>query len=64
MRAGCRMERFGDYNRGDGVFENQLLLVIGLEHNGIFVEALDAAGKLYATHQIDGQEGLVLPCII
>ena len=46
------------------MLENKLLLIVGLQDHRIFIETLDAAGKLDAAHQIDGQEGLILPRII
>src|SRR5579862_2425657 len=64
MRARGRVKGLGNDDRGDSVLKNQLLLVVRLEHNRIFVEAFDAARKLYAAHQVNRQEDLVLPCII
>ena len=51
-------------DRRDGVLENQLLLVISLEHKRVFIKALNTAGKLDATHQINGEDDFVFACII
>ena len=64
MAARRCVERLRDYHRGNGVLKNKLLLIVGLEHHRILVETLDAARKLYAAHQIDGQESLILARII
>lgn len=52
-----------DY-RGNGVLEDQLLLITGFENQRVFIEALDAARKFYATKQVDGDKTLVLARII
>jgi hypothetical protein len=41
------------------MLEDQLLLIVGLQYHGVFIEALDATAELHAAHQIDSQEGLV-----
>ena len=64
MSARRCMERLRDHHRGDGVLKNKLLLIVGLQHDRILIETLDTAGKLYAAHQIDGQESLILARII
>ena len=41
-------------NCGDRMLEDQLLLIIGLKNDRIFVERANSAGQLYAAHQING----------
>src|ERR1044072_7788433 len=43
----------------DGVLEDKLLLRCRLQQHRVFVEAADAARKLGAVHQVDG-DGLLL----
>jgi hypothetical protein len=53
----------GDYCR-DSVFEDQLLLIAGFEHQRILIEALDTTGEFHATQQIDGHQTLIFARII
>ena len=46
------------------MLENQLLLIVGLQHNRILVEALDPPGKFNAAHQVNRQENSILACIV
>jgi hypothetical protein len=46
------------------VLENKLFLIAGFEDHRVLIEAFDSAGQLDATHQVNGQEGLILPRII
>src|ERR1043166_8589627 len=48
-------------DRGDGVFEDQLLLRAGFEEDGELVEALDAPLQLRAAHQIDRDAAPLAP---
>src|SRR5947207_6998358 len=48
------MRRPAHGHRGDGVLEDQLLLVVGLEHDRIFVERANTARQLHAAEQING----------
>ena len=48
----------------DGMFKDELFLVVRFQHEGVFVEALNAPGQLDAAHQIDREHDLVLACII
>ena len=52
-----------DY-RGNGVLKNKLLLIIGLKHQGIFVETLDAAGELDTAHEVNRENNLVLAGVV
>jgi hypothetical protein len=36
------------------MLEDQLLLIVGLEHDGIFVKRTDASGELDPAQQVDG----------
>jgi hypothetical protein len=58
------MEGSRYHDGGYGVLKNELLLIVGLEHDRILVETFDAAGKLDATHQVDGKEGFILPRVV
>jgi hypothetical protein len=42
-----------DHHGGDRVFEDQLLLIVGFEHKGVLIEALDATGKLHTAEQVN-----------
>ena len=46
------------------MLEDQLLLVIRLQNHRVFVKTLDAAGKLHAAHQVDGEEGLLFARVV
>src|ERR1700733_11183860 len=58
------MSRFLRDHGGHGVLKNELFLVVGLEHQGILVETLDAPGKLYAAHQVNRENHFVLAGVI
>src|SRR5690348_17156530 len=63
-RARIRVTRLHDHNRGNGMLENQLLLVIGLENQRVLVEALDAARKLHATEQVQRNGSFILARVV
>ena len=65
-RVNCRVLLNGasGYDRGNGVLENQLLLVTGFEHKRILVKALDPPGKFYAAQKVDGYQSFFLARII
>jgi len=42
--AGVRVRRLLGHHGGDGVLEDELLLVVGFENQGVLVETLDTAG--------------------
>ena len=42
------------------MLENELLLVVGLQHDRVFVEGPDPSAQLYSTHQINRDWRLVL----
>lgn len=46
------------------MFEDQLILVVGLEHQGVFIKALDTARELHATQKVDSDEALLFASII
>ena len=58
------MRGTGDYDCGNGVFEDELFLIAGFKDDRILVETLDPSRQFYSTHQIYGQEGLVLSRIV
>jgi hypothetical protein len=58
------MQGLSHGDRGDGVFEDQLLLVVGVEHDGILVEGADAARELDSAQQVNGDVGSLLACRI
>jgi hypothetical protein len=62
MRLG--MEGLRNDYRGNRVFEYQLLLVIGFQDDGIFVEAFDSSGQFDSAHQIDSQESLIFARVV
>src|SRR4029453_11518839 len=52
-RRAVRMAALERYDGGDGVLENQLLLIIGLEHQRVLVETLNTPGKLDSAQQVN-----------
>ena len=44
---------FRGHDGRDGMFENQLLLMMRLKDYAVFIEALDTPGKLYTTSEVD-----------
>ena len=62
MRWG--MERPRNHDSRDGVLKNELFLVVGFEHDRVFIEALNLAGKFHAAHQIDSEESLIFPSVV
>jgi hypothetical protein len=62
--ASCSMKRPCHHNSRDGVFKDELLLVVRLQYHRIFVKALDSPRQLDSTHQIDRKENLVFPGVI
>src|SRR5712691_5508063 len=53
----------GDHRR-DGVFEDQLFLVVGFQNQRVFVETLDSARELHAAHQVNGENYFVLAGVV
>src|SRR5690348_9006161 len=53
------MRRLGHHYRRNGMLEDQLLLIVGLQHHRIFVEGADAPGELDAAQQVKGDGGFV-----
>src|ERR1700722_5508911 len=47
--------------RGNGVLEDQLLLIIGLEHHRVFVKRTNTARQLYTTQQVNRDTGSFFP---
>ena len=54
----------GSHYCRDGMLENQLFLIVRLEHKRIFIEALDTPGELYAAQQINRDQTFFLARII
>ncbi len=46
------------------MFEYQLILVVGLEHQGVLIKALDAARELHSTQEVDSDQALLFARII
>lgn len=46
------------------VLEDQLFLVIGFEHQGVLIKALDAAGEFNAAQEVDRNDTLFFARII
>jgi hypothetical protein len=62
---GCVMDcRPHGYDRGNSVLENQLLLIVGFEHERILIETLDAAGEFHAAQEINSNHSLFFTRII
>ncbi len=51
--------RTAAYDRGNGVFKNELFLTIVLKQNGILVERPDLSSQLYTAHQVNRYRRLV-----
>ena len=47
-------------NRRNGVLEDQLLLIIGFQNDGVLIEALDPSRQFDPAHQIYGEEDPLL----
>src|SRR5947209_758435 len=62
--AGVGVRRLLRHHRGDGVLEDELLLIVRFEDQGVLVETLDTAGELHAAHQVNSQDDLVLPSVV
>jgi hypothetical protein len=58
------MRSFLRDHRRDGVLEDQLLLIVGFEHQGIFVKTFDSSGQLDAAHQVNGQDDFILASVV
>src|SRR5579884_2265964 len=54
----------GGHDGGNRVLENELFLIVGLEHERVFIEALDPPRKFHAAEEIDGDQSLFLARII
>lgn len=46
------------------MFEYQLILVVGLEYQGVLIKALDAARELHSTQEVDSDQALLFARII
>ena len=58
------VNRSRDYDRGDGVLENQLFLIIGFEHHGVLIKTLNSTGKLHSTHEVNREESFVFARVV
>ena len=54
----------GSDDSRNGVLEDELFLIIGLEYKRVFIEALDSPRKFHAAEEIDGDQPLFLARII
>jgi hypothetical protein len=62
--AGMSVRALGGDDRRNGVLEDQLLLVICFEHEGVLVKALDPARELDSAQQIDRDDPLFLARVV
>ena len=46
------------------MLENQLLLIVGLQHQGVLIETLDPAGELDAAHQVDRENNFIFTGVV
>ena len=58
-RAARQVRSARDHHRRDGVFENQLLLIVGFQHDRILIERPDPPRELHSAEQIDRDNGFV-----
>jgi hypothetical protein len=47
-------------NRGDGVFEDQLLLIVVFQQNGIFIERPNPSSQFHTAYQVNRDLGFIL----
>src|SRR5207302_217834 len=66
-RSGCwfplvrkRVRRPAHHHSRDGMLEDQLLLVVGVQNDRVFVEGADPARQLYPAEQVNGDGVLLL----
>src|SRR5260221_3382670 len=52
------------HDGGDRMLENQLLLIVGFEHQGVLVETLDASGKLDSAQQVNRDNTFFLARVV
>src|SRR5438552_3314277 len=45
--------RSADRDRRNGMFENQLFLIVGFQHNRVLIERANTSGQLHSAHQIN-----------
>src|SRR3954469_5530404 len=55
---------FVQYHCADGVLEDELLLIIGVEHHGVLVERANPPGQLHTTEQINGDRSFFFACCV
>lgn len=58
-----RGDASGDDGR-DGVLEDQLVLIVGFEHEGIFIETFDPTGEFDAAEKVNCNEALFFASVI
>src|ERR1017187_5547395 len=46
-------------HRGNRVLKNQLLLIVGVQNHRVLIERANAACKLHAAQQVDGDDTLI-----
>ena len=46
------------------MFKDQLLLIVGLEHERVLVETLDSTGELDAAHQVNSEDNFILASVV
>ena len=57
------MRALTQYHGGNSVLKNQLFLVIGFKHHGIFIEGPNAARELYAAEEVNRMLALSLRAV-
>src|SRR5450631_3035431 len=50
LRWWAGVNRARNHDCGDGVFEDQLLLIVRLKNHGVLIEALDSTRELHSAH--------------
>jgi len=58
-RAFRMMNTASHYDCRNRVFEDELLLIVGLQNNGVLIERADASAELYPAHKIDRDRRLI-----
>src|SRR5260370_23489639 len=52
------------HHRGDRMLENQLLLIVGFEHQRVLIETLDASGKFDTADQVNRNDAFFLARVV
>src|SRR5258708_34749025 len=63
-RRAVGMAALERHDSGNRMLENQLLLIVGFQHQGILVETLDASGKLDSAQQVNRDDTFFLARVV